>query len=111
MAIFEDAQRLFTAYQRNGGVHNLRNSLDILQEIIEAQNSDSQKATNLKNTISKHINDQKKGIHLKGNLPDFLNGNNEERATILLAALNDEDLSNLIELVGLQSEFFKEEST
>lgn len=35
MANFEEAQRLFSAYQKNGGVHNLRDSLDILQEIME----------------------------------------------------------------------------
>lgn len=109
MAFFEDAQRLFNAYERNGGFHNLRNSLDILQEIIEAQNSDSQRATNLKNTISKNINDQIKGISLRGNLPNFLKGNNAK--TILSAALNDEDLSKFSELVDLKLEFFKEELT
>jgi hypothetical protein len=70
MTIFEDAQRLFSAYQKNGGFHNLRNSLDILQEIIKNQSADSQRAINFKNTISKYIKDQIKGISHKCNIPD-----------------------------------------
>lgn len=119
MAIFEDAQRLFSAYQRNGGVHNLRDSLDILQEIIENQSADSQRAINFKSTISKHINDQIKGIFVKCNVPDFAKDLKniddqdlllEKLATILSAALNKADGKNLGELLTIQSEYFREET-
>jgi hypothetical protein len=119
MANFEEAQRLFSAYQRNGVVHNLRDTLDILEEIIEHRSVDSQRATNFKNRISKHIAEQIKGIFVKCNIPDFAKDlkNIDDQdlllkklASVLSAALSKEDGKYLGELLTIQSEYFREET-
>ena len=119
MANFEEARRLFGVYQRNGDIYNLRESLDILQEIIEDQSVDSQRAANFKNTISKHIADQIKRISVKCNVPDFAKDLKkiddqdlllEKLASVLSAALSKEDGKYLGELLTIQSDYFREET-
>lgn len=120
MENFEDAQRLFSDYEKNGGFHNLRNSLDILDEIIGNQSVDSQRALNFKNTISKHINKEIKAVFVKCNIPDFAKDLKsiddqdlllEKLAAFLSNVLTKKYGEILIELWKIQSEYFKAEAS
>lgn len=115
MERLEDAQRLFSAYQKNGEARHLRDSLDILDEIIESASSESQKASNFKNTISKHIDNQINGILAKCNIREFakdlkaINNDDlliEKLSAIISSAFSKEDGEAFIMLLNIKSDYF-----
>jgi hypothetical protein len=117
METFEEAQRLFTSYQKSSNFHILRHSLDILDEIIESKDAESQKANNFKNTISKYINKQVSGIFSKCNIPDFIGDINDnddydvlrdKLATVMYSSFSKEDGEAFRELMSIKSIYFKQ---
>lgn len=117
METFEEAQRLFTSYQKNGNFHILRHSLDMLDEVIESKGAESQKANNLKNTILKYINNQVSVIFSKCNISDFIGDINDsddysllrdKLATVMYASFSKEDGEAFRELTSIKSNYFKQ---
>jgi len=51
MKAFGDAQKSFNEYQKSGRFHNLEDSLDLLNEIIESKGIDLQRAINFKQIL------------------------------------------------------------
>jgi len=68
---FDEARSLFNAYQKNGDLGNLRDSLDLLDELILNINEDSQRAINFKKTILKALENQIREIKTERNIPEF----------------------------------------
>lgn len=119
MEDFKKAQRLFTLYQNNGEVHYLREALDILSEIIAHDSPDSHKAVNFKKTISRHLDNQIKGIFVKCNIKEFAKDLKsiddhdiliDKLATVLSAAFSKEDGVLFIELLNIKSDYFPQAS-
>lgn len=117
MEVFEEVQKLFDAYQKNGDFHNLRDSLDILDEVIESKSAESHKAINFKKTIAKHIDNQVKGVIVKCNIRDFAKDLKdiddqdlllEKLASVLSASFSKEDGKTFFELLNIQSDYFKQ---
>ena len=71
MEDFKNAQKIFNDYQKIGGFHNLRDSLNILDEIIESQGTGAQRASNFKQLIGRHIDTQLDEILAISNVYEF----------------------------------------
>jgi len=54
----ESAQKLFTAYQSTSNIFQLKDALDILDELIDGNGGDAAKARNLKKAIKDSISKQ-----------------------------------------------------
>ncbi len=116
MKTYDEAQRLFNTYQRNGGIHNLRDALDLLDEIIDSQSTEVQKATNFKKTIGHYITDQAANIMKRCNVLDFARDidkieNNidlvrEKLAEAMSASFSKEDGEAFIELMTVKKDYF-----
>ena len=71
MEEYEKALSLFDTYQRAGDCQNVIDALDTLNDIIESEKAESQRAKNLKSTILKHIDKEIKLINVRYNLAEF----------------------------------------
>ena len=116
MGPFEEAQRLFIAYQKTGHSNNLRDSLELLDELIESNKADSHKAMNFKKAISRTIDNQIQGILIKCNIPEFAKGLKpmddqnllmNQLTTVLSSSLSSEDATLFLELMNITSHYFK----
>ncbi len=116
MGPFEEAQQFFIAFQKTGHSNNLRDSLDLLDELIESNNADSYKAMNFKKAIARSIDNQIQGILNKCNIPEFakdlkaIDDQNvlmNQLATALSSSLSGEDSSLFLELTNITSHYFK----
>lgn len=113
MKDFEKARKLFDAYQKSGKLNELGDSLDILDEIIESQGTDSQRAINFKQIIMRHIDAQLNGILAKGNITEFekhLKDDGDvyrEWVVLLSGALGEDDLGRLFRLFRVRQDYFK----
>jgi methyl coenzyme M reductase subunit C-like uncharacterized protein (methanogenesis marker protein 7) len=108
MEDFENAQKLFDAYQKNGRFHNLRDSLDILEKIIESQEADVQRAINFKQIIERHIDTQLNEIWVKSNVDEFGRTLKDDQLTdLLLEAMSEEDRSKFFNLFSIKKDYFK----
>jgi hypothetical protein len=116
MGPFEEAQQFFKAFQKTGLSNNLRDSLELLDELIESNNADSHKAMNFKQAISRSIENQIQEILNKCNIPEFAkdlkatDDQNELRnqlATVLSSSLSGEDANLFLELMNITSHYFK----
>ncbi len=77
---FDQARTLFDSYQQHGRIDVLQDSLNILNEIIESQGAELQKAINLKHTIEKYIDGQIKYIKVKYNVGELYNKDRQKHA-------------------------------
>lgn len=117
---FESAQKLFSEYQKSNNINKLKESLDILKDIIKNNKLNDQKAVNFKNTISKYIDVQIKDIFKRCNIKEFgkdlRNCTNddvliEKIATLFSASMSDSDVAVFLELTKINSDYFKIEKT
>ena len=108
MEDFKKAQKLFDIYQKAGGFQNLVDSLDVLDEIIDSQGPDTQRADNLKQTIRRHINAEIKKLFVKTNVYEFIKHPNGTRLFDFLAqSLGTEDAEKFSELFVIKELYFK----
>jgi hypothetical protein len=108
METFKNAQKFFRAYQKNGRFRNLRDSLDILDELIERQGTDSLSALNFKQIIGRHIDTKLDEIYVKSNVDEFgKHLNNSDAGFFLFEALSKEDLSRFVGLSRIKKDYFK----
>lgn len=109
MKNFENAQRLFKDYQEIGDLNKLRASLDLLDEIIEGQNIDYQRASNFREIILEFIRNRKSDILIRCNIVDFLKDVTvDEFRDILSASATKETIKEFSELRKIESDYFKE---
>ena len=105
---FEKAQKLFDAYQNYDKISSLRDSLDILDEIIESHGADCQRAINLKQIIGRHVDSKLNEIYVKRNVDEFGKSLNDvELGGLLLEALSKEDLRRFVALISIKRDYFK----
>jgi hypothetical protein len=97
MGDFEDAQKLFADYERDDGINNLRDSLELLEEIIEEKGLDADRARNFKMRICHHVNKRLNDLLDKSGMVEF---------GIKLASLSQTDGRLLLHLQRLKREFF-----
>lgn len=115
MTDFDKARSFFDTYQQHGGIDNLKEALDILDDIIESQSVGLQKAINLKTTISKFIDNQIKTIRAKYNIGEFNKNMGTDTSEVairkfvneLFSSATDEDAKKLIELLMTSVEYWK----
>lgn len=108
MDAFENAQKLFNNYEKNGGFHNLKTSLDILDEIIEGQGPAFERAINFKKIIEQHIDTQINTIWAKGNVDEFGKAlKDDEFIRLLWKAMSEEDRSIFLKLLSIKRDYFK----
>ncbi len=115
MPEFEESQRLFDIYQKTGDSQNLRDSLDILNSIIESETLAHQKAINFKKTIYNYINDQINVLKTKYNIGEFskksVKSPSEDIIQKLLSAVfasaTNQDAKKLIDLMIILVEYWK----
>jgi len=104
---FEKAQQFFGSFQKNGDFHNLRKSLDILDELINIQGRESERAARLKGNIRHCIDSQMDGIYAKTNLEEFSKGLDDDQAVeLLLKSLSQEDFKRLMRLFRIKKDYF-----
>lgn len=105
---FSKAQRFFNEYEKGGGIGSLKQSLEIIDSLIGA--SGSQKASNFKQAIGRHIDAQIKEIVVRCNLKDFSENLKDFDGiiTFLSSSLSNEDAVNLFHLLGINSDYFVE---
>jgi len=107
MVAFEKARELFNSYQESGRLNKLRDSLDILDQIIQGQGADLQRAINLKQVIGRHIDAQIDGIAAKANIDEFRKYlKDDEGVSFLSEALNEKDLANFAKLLSIKNDYF-----
>jgi hypothetical protein len=102
MKYFEEAQKLFSDYEKNRRLDDLKGSLTILDLIIEDQRADTERAKRFKERIL-HINNEIKEICLKGNITEFgaFKGDIDKFNEVLSASLNEDDRERLIDLTDI----------
>lgn len=105
MDSFEHAQVLFAAYEQSGNIQKLRESLNILDELIEMPNS--QRAINFKATVRERLGAQITDIIERHNIPDFGKGlPTEELARLIDNSMTEEDTNTILALYEIQSNYF-----
>lgn len=108
MESFENAQKLFDAYQKGGRINNLRDSLDILDEIIESQRTDPHRAINFKQIIRRHIDTKLNEIYVKSNVDEFGKALKDgELGDILFEALGEEDFRRFFSLISIKRDYLR----
>jgi hypothetical protein len=105
---FKNVQKLFSSYQKGGAFQNLTDSLHILDEIIESQGPDAQRAYNLKQLIGRHIDAEMENIIAKTNVYEFVKDPSAARlAEFLDESLGAEDANKLVKIFRIKKDFFK----
>lgn len=108
MKAFEDAQKSFSEYQKNGRFHNLEDSLNLLNEIIESKGIDLRRAINFKQIIGRHIDIQINEILVKSNVDDFGKAlKDNESGNLLWESLSKDDLVNFVRLSRIKKNYFE----
>jgi hypothetical protein len=108
MESFENAQKLFDAYQKVGRINNLRDSLDILDEMIESQGTNSHRAINFKQIIGRRIDTKLNEIYAKSNVDEFGKAlKDSEFGDILFEALGEEDFRRFITLLSIKRDYLR----
>jgi hypothetical protein len=108
MKAFEDARESFNEYQKNGGFHNLEDSLGLLNEIIESKGIDLQRAINFKQIIGRHIDVQINEIWVKSNVDDFGKAlNDDELGNLLWESLSKDVFVNFVRLSRIKKNYFE----
>jgi len=111
---FDEARSLFDAYQQHGRIDNLKDALNLLDSITESQSAESQKAVNLKKTISRYIDSQIKTIRAKYNIGEFDKNISKDAPEVainkfvneLFASATNEDAKKLVELLVTSVEYW-----
>jgi hypothetical protein len=107
MERFDKAQKLFGSFQKDGEFQNLRKSLDILDELMEIQGTEAQRATKLKENIGHYVDSQMQGFYRKANLDDFSKGlTSDEVVLLLFESLSQKDLTRFAQLLGIKTDYF-----
>jgi hypothetical protein len=108
MEDFKDAQRLFDAYEKTGGFHNLTDSLDILLEIIQRQGTNAQRAHAFKQRVGRYIDTQLDEILDRSNVYEFVKDlNGGKLAEFLDESLSEKDSSRFVNLMRIKKDYFK----
>ncbi len=108
MEKFEKAQEFFGSFQKNGNFHNLRESLDILDELMDIHGKESERAAKLKENIRHYIDSQMGEIYEKSNTEQFSKDLNDERAAeVLVQSLSKEDFGRLLRLFRIKEDYFE----
>jgi hypothetical protein len=113
----ESAQKLFTAYQSTSNIFQLKDALDILDELIDGNGGDAAKARNLKKAIKDSISKQISDFFQKYNVGPFLKKENikdvkddneltEKLVRVVGASFSRDDLEILVELLTIQSDYY-----
>lgn len=104
MDSFEYAQVLFADYEKSGNIQKLRESLNILDELIEKLNS--QRALNFKATVRARNAAQITEMIARHNIPAFGKGlPTEELARLIDNSMTEEDTNKILALYEIQSNY------
>jgi hypothetical protein len=104
---FDKAQKLFGSFQKDREFQNLRKSLDILEELMEIQGTESQRATKLKENIGHYVDSQMQGFYRKANLHDFSKDLTSDQAVLLLfESLSQDDLTRFVQFLRIKTDYF-----
>jgi hypothetical protein len=103
MKYFEEAQKLFSDYEKSRRLDDLRGSLTILDVIIEDQREDTERAKRFKERILTYIHSEIKEICSKGNIIEFgaFKGDIDKFNEVLFASLDEDDRERLIGLTDI----------
>lgn len=103
MKYFEEAQKLFSDYEKNRRLDDLKGSLTILDLIIEDQRVDTERAKRFKERFLSYIHSEIKEICLKGNIIEFgaFKGDIDKFNEVLSASLNEDDRERLVNLTNI----------
>jgi hypothetical protein len=106
---FDKAQSLFGSFQKNEQFHNLRDSLDILDNLIEIQGAEFQRALRLKENIKRYIDSKIQGFYHKTNIGEYSKKRlTADQATVLfIQALTQEDLGKYVALMEIKEDYFE----
>jgi hypothetical protein len=108
MESFDDAKKLFNDYQKNGRFHSLKDSLNILDEIIATQGADEQRAIKFKGLIKTHIDSRINDIYSNANIDEFAKrANIEEELAILSESLSKEQMKRFMRLLRIKIDYFE----
>jgi len=108
MEKFEKAQELFGSFQKNGEFHNLRKSLDILDELMDIQGKECERATKLKEYIRRYVDSQVEEIYKAANLKEFSKGLDADRVVkLLFESLSEKDLIRFVRFFRVQKDYFE----